>query len=213
MNPVKPYHIPVAIVISLIVFFLYIFQFSPDQRFTLFFINKAVGGTAIFLIGLSYLIGPLCKIIPPLREHFLIRKYFGLIGFATVLIHIGASLLQYTSRIPLQWYIDHIWGIIAAIGATVIFFRLAWTSNHEAFLKLGKERWKFIQRTGYIAVMLSVIHIAVASFPRWQMWWSGEVDMPLSLKLVAFIVIVLVIRLIALAADFSSSSKGSGRKS
>lgn len=203
----KPSHLPVAVLTAASILIFIFFQYSAEQRFTLFFINKAIAETSIILIGLSYLIGPLCKIIPGLHKHILIRKYFGLIGFGGVVVHIVTSLLQYSGRINLEWYYDHLLGVIAAVIAIIIFVRLALTSTDKAYLALGKDKWKSIQRTGYIALILSLIHVSIASFSRWQMWWNNEVPMSLSLKAFVFISLILIIRVIAFLVDRSHPPK------
>lgn len=169
LHPVS--HIPLAIGIGLIIFIVSLWQFSAEQRFTLFFINKAIASTAVILICLSYFMGPLVKLIPPLRRQIMIRKYFGLFGFITVLIHIGTTLLQFTNRIPLKWYTDHLWGFFAALAGTVIFLFLFLNSNDHSYLTLGKNNWKIIQRLGYLALLLTLVHIYFAAIPRWLMFF------------------------------------------
>lgn len=194
-------HLPIAFGISAIIFIVYLWQFSPEQRFTLFFINKALAATAVSLISLSYFMGPLVKMIPFLRFQLLLRKYFGILGFFAVLLHIVTSLLQFTNRIPFKWYVDHVWGLLAAIVASLIFLGLYWVSNDHAYVQLGQTKWKSIQRLGYIALLFTLLHIWFAASPRWQMYLRGEVDMPLSLKMFVTILAVMVIRLLWIGVD------------
>ncbi|OGG12927.1 hypothetical protein A2773_01830 [Candidatus Gottesmanbacteria bacterium RIFCSPHIGHO2_01_FULL_39_10] len=191
----------VVAAVGILIFGYFVSRFSPDQRFTLFFVNKAFGETAVVFIGISFLLGPLCKIIPLLSQHLYFRRYFGLAGFGLVLVHVVFSLLQLTSRFPIKWYIDHIWGVLAAIIATVIFSVLAYTSSNAAIKRFGGHEWKTIQRLGYLALGFALLHIAVAAWPRWNMWWAGEVSMPSSLVVFAFGVIVLLARVVALVID------------
>ena len=194
-------HIIITVFLSIIVCGALLFQYPSERRFTLFFLNKAVGQTAVILIGLSFLLGPLCKIFHFLSHHIQYRKYFGLFGFGFVVLHIVFSLLQWPDRFNLQWYIDHLVGIIAAIIAMLIFTVLAFTSRASIMHSLGGPRWKMIQRTGYIAVVLVLIHIYIASSLRWQQWFAGEVSMPTSLLIFVFGIVVIVARLIALLWD------------
>lgn len=191
----------ITVVLGLIIFFFLILQFPQDRRLTLFFINKSIAQTAVILIATSYLLGPLCAVLPFLKKFIHFRKYFGLVGFASVLIHITTSLLQFSDRFPLSWYVEHIFGVSAAIVAILIFSVLAITSNRKSIEKLGGQRWKFIQRTGYIALLLALYHIYVATGPRWQMWLKGEVDMPTSFMVFSLGVIVILVRLLDLAVD------------
>lgn len=191
----------VVSLIGIAIFFYFVRSFSPAQRYTLFFINKATAETAILLIGLSFLLGPLCKIFPFISRYLYFRRYFGLVGFVTVLVHIVLSLLQFTSRFPLKWYFDHIWGVVAAIVSTVIFLILALSSSNKVIQKLGGKQWKTVQRLGYAAVIFALIHIGIASYSRWMMWLGGKVTMPNSFVVFVFGVIVIIARLLALIID------------
>ena len=194
-------HIIITALLSIIVFGILLFQYPAERRFTLFFLNKAVGQTAVIFIGLSFLLGPLCKVFHFLSHHIQYRKYFGLFGFGFVVLHVVFSLLQWSDRFNLQWYLDHLVGIIAAIIATLIFTVLALTSRASIMRSLGGPRWKMIQRTGYVAVALVLIHIYAASGSRWQQWFAGEVDMPTSFLIFVFGIVVIVARLIAFLID------------
>jgi len=189
------------------VFGLLVFRYSPDQRFTLFFLNKACADSAIIFIGISFLLGPLCKILPFLGKYISLRRYFGLIGFGAVVVHIVLSLVQFTSRFPITWYIEHVWGVIAAVIATGIFFVLAITSSKKAFMSLGAKKWKTVQRIGYLALILALVHITVAAFSRWQQFFAGKVDMPNSFAVVVFGSIVIIARIAAYIVDKQAVQK------
>lgn len=191
----------ISFALWIIAFSYFELQYSPAQRLTIFFINKAVANTALFLIGLSFLYGPLCKMLPQLARHIYVRRYLGVLGFFTALFHLLLSLLQFTGRFPFAWYMDHIVGVIAAIIATIIFSVLAVTSTSKWIGKLGANRWKTIQRTGYIALVFVLLHIYMASGSRWELWLRGEVSMPNSFAMFAFGIVVLIVRLVALTID------------
>ncbi len=200
-------HILITTLLSIIVYGILLFQYPPERRLTLFFLNKAAGQTAVIFIGLSFLLGPLCKIFHFLSHYIQYRKYFGLFGFGFVVLHIALSLLQWSERFNLQWYADHLVGVVAAIVATLIFTVLAFTSRASIMRSLGGPRWKMIQRTGYVALALVLIHIYVASSPRWQQWFAGEVDMPTSFLIFIFGIGVIGARLIALLIDKHHAAK------
>lgn len=192
---------------GLLFFFLFLFRFPTAQRMTFFFVNKALAETAVILLGLSFLLGPLCKISPFFIKHLHYRKYFGLLGFYFLLFHIAVSLLQLKTRFPLSWYLKNLGGIIAAILATLIFLVLAITTSEKAIMRLGGSRWKLIQRTGYLALSLALIHIFIAASSRWQLWLSGKTEMPTSFLVFAFGILVILARLAALIIDRIKSSK------
>lgn len=191
----------IAAVLGIVAFAYFLTKYNPEQRFTLFFINKGIANTALFLIALSFLYGPLCKIIPFLSHHIYARRYIGIAGFFAAVLHLTLSLLQFTDRFPIQWYFDHIIGVLAAIIATGIFTVLAVTSTSKYVAKLGSSKWKTVQRTGYIALVLVLIHIYYAAGPRWQMWLQGEVSMPNSVLMFSFGILVLIVRIIAYFID------------
>lgn len=191
----------VATLWGLLFFSITLYQFPSAQRFTIFFINKALAQTAVILLGLSFLLGPLCKILPFLARHINYRRYFGLVGFGTALLHIVTSLLQINTRFPLDWYFKNLWAIIPVILAILIFLTLALTSTKKVIKNLGVEKWKFIQRTGYFALFLSLIHIYLVANPRWQQWFEGKVNMPTSFLIFIFGIMVILARILALIVD------------
>lgn len=195
-------HIVITALWVLVIFLLLLYQFPADRRFTLFFINKTAAQTAVVLVGLSFLLGPLCKIFHFLSHHLRYRKYFGLAGFAAIIVHVILSLAQYNDRFPLAWYREHALGIAFAITAVVIFLILAITSTNRSIHWLGGNQWKMVQRTGYIGLLYTLIHMYVVANSRWQQWMEGKVDMPTSVLIFAFGVLVIVARLIALVIDY-----------
>ena len=194
-------HIIITLFWAAIVFAILLYQFPADRRLTLFFVNKTVAQTAVVLIGTSYLLGPLCKILPFLSQHVRYRKYFGLGGFTVILVHIGTSLFQFSDRFPFAWYLDHAVGITAATAATIIFFVLAATSRKEMIEKLGGQTWKTIQRLGYVALFLVLIHVYAVAMGRWQQWFAGTIDMPTSFLVFIFGILVIIVRIASLIAD------------
>ncbi len=186
---------------GIIFFLLFLFRFSPAQRWTTFFINKALAETTVVLLGLSFLLGPLCKISPFFIKHLPYRKYFGLFGFYFLLFHIVASLLQLNARFPVDWYLKNFGGMLAAGLAAFIFLVMTVTTHEKLIARLGGNYWKLIQRVGYFALFLALIHIFVATNARWSLWLSGKTDMPSSFLVFVFGVLVILARLAALVID------------
>ncbi|RJR14855.1 hypothetical protein C4579_03600 [Candidatus Microgenomates bacterium] len=187
-----------TIVSSLGILLYFVFEFSPEQRWTVFFLNKALAEAGMVVLGLSFLLGPISRLFAPLRKHLVLRRYFGLAGFILIVIHVGTSLMQYMGRFPLTWYQEHLWGFLAGVAGLAIFLILALTSSAGAIQKYGFPKWKTIQRFGYLALILALVHIAVAAQSRWQQWLAGTVDMPSSFVVFAFGVIVLVARFVTI---------------
>lgn len=188
-------------IVAILVGYYFNSHYSADQRFTLFFLNKTIANVAVVLIAISYLLGPMCIVIPKLARYLSFRRHFGVAGFLAVVGHMILSILQWNGRFPFGWYVDHKYGVTAAVGATLIFTALALTSHNRLIKDLGSKRWKFIQRLGYIALILSILHIYIASGNRWNQWLSGEVGMPNSVIAASIGVFVLLLRLLALLYD------------
>jgi DMSO/TMAO reductase YedYZ heme-binding membrane subunit len=176
-------------------------QFDAEERFTYFFLNKAVAETAVVFISLSYLLGPVCLLYSKLSRFLIYRRFFGVTGFLFVVGHIVLSLLQWTGRFPWSWYVDRKVGVTGAILATLIFAALALTSKNSIIAAMSSKRWKALQRTGYIALLLTLLHIYFASSRRWGMWWAGEVDMPSSFVVFCVGVSAVIARILAFIVD------------
>lgn len=185
----------------LLIFGYFSYQFDAEERFSLFFLNKTVAETAVVLISLSYLLGPVCLLSAKLAKFLGYRRFFGIAGFAFVVIHIILSLFQWTGRFPWSWYVDRKIGITAAVVATFIFAALALTSKNSIIAAMHSSRWKALQRTGYIALLLTLLHIYFASSRRWGQWWAGDVDMPSSFVVFCVGVSAVVARILALIVD------------
>lgn len=160
--------------------------------FCFLLINKGVALSAIILIGLAYFLGPLCKILPFVKHHLRYRKYFGLAGFALILLHVVFTLLQLSDRFPPSWYVDHAKGVILATAALIVFFFLAATSTKDAIHRLGGHNWKLLQRTGYIAYMYVLMHLWVAT--------NGQLHKTHLIAL-TFGIVVIAARLLVLLID------------
>ena len=193
--------------VAILVGYYFNSQYSPDQRFTLFFLNKTVANLAIVLIAISYLLGSLCILIPGFARYLSYRRHFGVAGFLAVVVHIILAFLQWNARFPFSWYVGHKYGVTAAIGATLIFTALALTSHNRLIKDLGSKRWKFVQRLGYLALILGLFHVYIAAGNRWQQWLAGEVDMPNSVVAFGAGVLILIVRLLALLHGSFSKRK------
>jgi sulfoxide reductase heme-binding subunit YedZ len=194
-------HSFIVLLVGLVVLFLFSLRYSADQRFTLFFLNKEAANTAVILISVSYLLGPLCILVPKLARHLGYRRYFGVFGYTALVLHVLFSYIQRSGRFPFAWYLDHRIGVTAAVAAFYIFSILAFVSHNTLIKEVGSKRWKFIQRMGYIALILGLFHIYVTSSGRWSQWLQGEVSMPNSIVVFSVGIIVFVVRFLAFLHD------------
>jgi DMSO/TMAO reductase YedYZ heme-binding membrane subunit len=161
-------------------------------------LNKTVADTAIFLIGLSMLLSSLCyfwNIFDPLIRY---RKHLGLIGFAFGLLHIGLSFPALQSLFLSEtWEKNAMWPALTGLLATLIFAAMALISNSRMAILLGGKWWRYILRTGYIAVILVWLHVVLLKSSRWLTWYEeGMKTLPsLSLLISLFMLWVIAMRI------------------
>lgn len=126
--------------------------------------NKIAALAGLFIIALTFLIGPLSRLFPKYclgwRCH---RKTLGLTGFGLAAAHGIYSFAQYYKwDLGLMLVNNEKWvGGLAALLAFVIFLLMALTSTRTAVQKLGYKNWKALQMAGYAALFLSIVHFFI----------------------------------------------------
>lgn len=160
-------------------------------------LNKSTADTAIFLMGASMLLSGICyfwNVFDPLIRY---RKYLGLIGFAFGLVHIALSYSALLSLFKVEtWQNGMMWPAFNGLLAIIIFTVMALISNSHMARLLGGKIWRYILRTGYLAVIFVWVHIVLLKSDRWLSWYQGGMKtLPsLSLIITIFIIIVLLMR-------------------
>lgn len=173
----------------------------------LYISNKAIAVTSVVLIGFSFLLGPLSFFFPKkFNSKLYLRKHFGLFGFGLAVVHSFISLLLFSpsyypkffevsGKLSLEGELSMSMGILALF----IFSIVAVSSVPSIEKGMDKKKWLFIQRLGYLAFFLVMLHVFVMGFKSWlkPSDWPGGL---LPMSLIAFIVIfiVLFLRLIVL---------------
>lgn len=162
-------------------------------------LNKAVADTSVVLICLSMLFGPICHFWNFADTKIVYRKHLGLVGFAYVVVHL---LLSFSALEKLtetaSWQSGAALPVAAATAATTIFLIMTLISNNYAARELGGIWWRRILRTGYLALILSLAHVALLKMSRWVEWFHGGLQRPPALSLVVstLIIITLLARLL-----------------
>jgi DMSO/TMAO reductase YedYZ heme-binding membrane subunit len=88
------------------------------------------------------------------------RKTFGLAGYSLAALHLGLAFFNLLPEERAITFADA--GSLAfAAMAFIIFTFMAITSTSSWLIKLGYENWKSLQRTGYIALLFVLFHIAL----------------------------------------------------
>ena len=126
-------------------------------------LNKIFALAAIGLISITFILGPFSRIWPGIfARHLCMRKFIGLSGFGFALLHAiysfsviyGFSFEQIVNN-------SKVLGFITGLFALFIFFLMAITSNAASVKMLGYKNWKALQRTGYVALFLSILHFII----------------------------------------------------
>src|SRR3989344_2183662 len=192
MSNAKAYIIS-ALVLGIFSWYYLVVRAQPAS---LNFINAIVAFSAVIIIGFSFVLGPLSNFIKFFAKYESYRKTFGLIGYALAGLHIVLVvplLLQEAGEGTVAMIVS----VAVAAVAFMIFTLMALTSTGKWMATLGYENWKSLQRTGYIAIVLVMFHVALLDsgafiFKR----ITGQIA-------IGFILLILLLR--GLAQVFSHS--------
>ncbi|MAG18419.1 MAG: hypothetical protein CL944_03015 [Candidatus Diapherotrites archaeon] len=124
-------------------------------------LNKVAALAGIGLIALAFLSGPLSRLWPKTCAWLLpTRKYVGIGGFILAALHSIYAIIIFYDLDLNQILLEnpHALAIILGIIAILIFALITFTSTKKAVKQMGYSKWKTIQTTGYVALLLAVIH-------------------------------------------------------
>ena len=134
-------------------------------------IIRATGTTALLLLHLTLMIGPLCRLDPAFLPLLYNRRHLGVTTFFFGLIHGVFNLIQFHSLGNVNPLVSlftanvHYGSLsnfpfqVLGFGALVILFLMAATS-HDFWLKnLGPKAWKTLHMFVYLAYGLLVMHV------------------------------------------------------
>lgn len=204
----------IAFIIFLIGFLLFLgyvllgYQLTKGiiiEDIPLYIFNKAFALTSALLIGISFFLGPLARLWPKrFISKLYLRKYIGVFGFGVAALHSLISLLLFSpsyyprffttaGKLTLEGQSSMLFGILALF----IFAIVSITSLPSVEERLHPKQWKFIQRLGYIAYILTLLHVAVMSYGYWltPAKWSAGL-LPVSLIISMIIIIVFIARIL-----------------
>ncbi len=166
--------------------------------------------TGLTMIAASYLTGPLARLWPARWTQYRdLRKQFGLIGVALVVLHVVLALTILTpayypkifsevGRLSPLGQISMLAGAVAFVGLLVVTA----TSLPSVAANMTARGWSIVQRSGLIAVILSVLHFIVF---KWRGWfnlanWNNYIP-PGTFVVTAFILFVFLIRFAAYISE------------
>lgn len=174
-----------------------------DMPFYLF--NKVLGVTAVVLIGLAYIIGPLAKVIPRYKQYLGHRKYFGIGGFLLSSAHGIMSLLLMTpSNYKIFYNLEtgrlNINGSLSMLFGTLALLHFGFLSviSIPAVMKgMHGKQWKSLQRGGLFALGMAFLHVTFFGYKSWfnlEKWYGG---MPPFSMIGASAIVILVLGRVA----------------
>ncbi|HEY9586096.1 MAG TPA: ferric reductase-like transmembrane domain-containing protein [Candidatus Paceibacterota bacterium] len=201
-----------AIRVTAVVFVIFLLQHyfrrfgMPIETvyFTILFDSIAL--TGLVMIAMSYLMGPLARLWPERwTKHLGLRKSFGLIGLAFVALHVILALTVLNPAYYPKIFIEigklsqlgEI-SMLAGAAALIILLIISVTSLPSVAGNMSERGWSIVQKTGLIAVILSILHFAVF---KWRGWldlghWNNNIP-PGTLVATAFVLLVFLTRLVA----------------
>src|SRR3989338_2139975 len=206
----------IAVALIYAVFRYNIVRGVPWEQLPLYITNKGIALSAVLLIALSYVIGPLTRFSPKTFSPWLTtRKYFGLLGFGLAAIHGIISLLIFdpsyyprffgeNGKLDFNGELSMLFGVISII----IFSVVSISSLNTIEKTIEKKEWLKIQRMGYLAFILVMLHVVFMGYRGWlqpQDWPGGL--LPIILISFIFIVLTLLLRTIVIVFPNNSSPK------
>ena len=178
----------ISLMYAILTFGVIMFYFVVLNKlpFDLPFSNRALAIGAVFLIGASYLLGPLARFFPKIFVSKLqYRKPFGLYGYAFAVMHTLLSLLI------VPGLSGNGLSLFFAMIAMIIFTVVASTSLVRSIEAFGFDRWQKIQRMGYLAFVLVILHFSLLGGGQFIGRQLGQITF-------AFALIVLLARILTL---------------
>lgn len=183
---------------------------QPIEKIYFSILFNSIALTGLTMIAASYLIGPLARLWPVKWIKYRdIRKQFGLIGLAFVAFHVFLALTvlapaYYPKIFSEGGKLSELGQISMLTGVLgfVIFIILAITSLPSVATNMTERGWLFVQRSGLIAIILSVLHFAVFKWRGWFDWnnWNNNIP-PGTFVATVFVALVFLIRAIVYVSE------------
>jgi DMSO/TMAO reductase YedYZ heme-binding membrane subunit len=145
-------------------------------HFPLFILNKIVSWAAVVFIACSYLVGRVFKWHnhdKPIR--LVVVKFCGLMGFVLAGVHAFMSFCLLRPSYFAKYFaedgrlnLEGEMGMATGILALWFLASPAVTTLPMMASELGGKRWKRAQRLGYVALLLTVVHLVFLGLRGWM---------------------------------------------
>ncbi len=157
-------------IFSILTFYLYL----RGGNINLFVLNKAIGDTAVLLLGITLFLGSLSRLYDAFDGWLRYRREVGLWVFYTASLHGILSLFFIPERFNLKYYLSHLselfLGLISLFVLIILF-----VESYKRFKIKAKNWWKLQNWGVRIAGILAFLHLWLLKYPSWTNWFiKGE---------------------------------------
>lgn len=187
------------------------YLFLRRSDYSLYIANKAIAVSALFLLGLSLVLGSFCYFCNFADNKLIYRKWLGITGFIFATIHIIISVFFISHFRFSDWIFNHKISFIFGISAFFLFLIMFILSNKYFENKLGEIIWiKIFHYCGNTGFLFIGVHLSFLKYKEWIKWFKtfDPALPPLSLFGIIFIVFVFALE----AAAFISQKINADKK-
>jgi len=161
-----------AICIAIFVFMLEYHRWRA-KPYSLFTANKAMAIASIVSIAFALSLGPIYRLTAKFRSLLRVRRPLGITGVTMAIIHVLLSLCI-LPKFNFDYYKKNFGVALVGMIAFTGFLVLMATSFRWALKKLGRMKWKTLQKFGYVLLILVLLHsiILTGKIWNWPKWFS-----------------------------------------
>src|SRR3989338_2489575 len=161
--------------------------------------NAVIAFSSLFILGFSFILGPLAKFFIFFDKFLWYRKPFGLIGFGLAALH-TLLVVFITVNSKTEVNLSDLSSLAFAGIAFMIFTLMALTSTQKWISSLGYENWKNLQRLGYLAILFVAFHVALLENGVFLTRITGQIA-------ISFILLILFLRALTIVLGLFSKKK------
>ena len=148
----------------------YLFD-APPSADMLYVPNKVLASTAMTLLALTFIIGPVVRYFDRFDKWLGYRKEIGIVAGFLAIFHSLISYYLLPLKFPKFWLDFSSLEFGAGLVGTVLLAFLFFISFKQAIALLGAGHWWLLQRWGLrLAVIATLIHVYVMKWEGWTRW-------------------------------------------
>jgi len=143
------------------------------KPYSLFTADKATAISSALLVCFALGLGPLYRITGGLKRLIRMRRPLGMFAVVMMAPHMLMALFFLPHKFDLAFFLKHwlsfILGMSAFIGFVVVFA----ISFRRGIERLGRNKWKSLQRFSYVLLLVVLLHFMVLGKPvNWVRWFA-----------------------------------------